>query len=237
MTSERLLLTQERINAENLLQNKMLAHRNAYDNPFLYIRTGLLAKILVYSEIYETILNVPGNIIEVGCWYGQSSIIFENLRAIHEPFNFSRRIVSFDTFSGYNETTGLSISKEEIDKYKVGEGWLEELGDIQSSHKKINLSHTIFENVPGDISITLPNYLKKIDEPVSLVYFDIATYETLKIAYELLSPKLTKGGLFVLDDYGTQYQGVHKFIMENELHKKYEIRHADKYKNKVLIQF
>lgn len=237
MSSEKILATKERSEAEKLLERKMITHGNAYDNPFLYVRTGLLAKFLVYSEIYEKILNVPGNILEIGCWYGQSSIIFENLRAIYEPFNFSRRIVSFDTFTGYNETSGLNITKEEVDKYKVGNNWLECLEDLQNAHKIINRSHTVFNNVSGDISITIPNYLESFEEPISLVYFDIATYDTLKIAFELLSPRITAGGLFVLDDYGTQYQGVHKYIIENELHKKYTIRHAEKYKNKVLIHF
>jgi predicted O-methyltransferase YrrM len=215
----------------------MISCGNAYDNPFLYVRTGLLAKLLVYSEIYKEIVNIPGNILEIGCWYGQSSIIFENLRAIYEPFNFTRRIVSFDTFSGYNEVTGLNIAKEEVDKYKVGNGWLGDLAEIQAAHKIVNRSHTDFLNVPGDITLTLPNFLERVKEPVSLVYFDIATYDTLKVAFDLLSPRITKGGIFVLDDYGTQYQGVHKYIIENDLHKKYSITHAEKYKNKVLIHF
>jgi hypothetical protein len=40
-------------------------------------------------------------LVEFGTWYGQNLVLLENLRAILEPFNKQRRIVGFDTFTGY----------------------------------------------------------------------------------------------------------------------------------------
>lgn len=237
MKTEKVLSTKQRDQAEATLSSLIIQNGISYDNPFLFTRTGLLAKFLFMSEIYKEIENIPGNILEVGCWYGQTSIIFENLRAIYEPFNFTRRIVSFDTFDGYNETSGLNIASDEIEKYNVGDNWLNTLEQIQNSHKAINNSHTIFHNVAGDVTTTLPDFLKATDEPVALAYFDIATYETLKTTFSLLEERMTAGGIFVIDDYGPQYAGVSKYIMESKLNKKYKIEHAKKYKSKLVVRF
>jgi len=67
----------------------------------LYMRSSALAKILFLNELYELIVNLPGVIVEFGTWWGQNLVVFENLRAIYEPFNQNRRIIGFDTFKGY----------------------------------------------------------------------------------------------------------------------------------------
>src|ERR1700736_4440216 len=67
----------------------------------LYTRSSLLVKFLVLHEIYKRVKDIPGALIEFGVWWGQNLVLFENLRAIHEPFNKQRRIVGFDTFEGY----------------------------------------------------------------------------------------------------------------------------------------
>lgn len=73
----------------------------------LYMRSSALTKILFVDEAYRLILDLPGVIVEFGTWWGQNLILFENLRAIYEPFNASRRVLGFDTFAGYS-----SISKK-----------------------------------------------------------------------------------------------------------------------------
>lgn len=67
----------------------------------LFMRSSVLTKILFINEVYCLIKNTPGCIMEIGVWWGQNLILFENLRAIYEPFNQSRRVIGFDTFEGY----------------------------------------------------------------------------------------------------------------------------------------
>lgn len=67
----------------------------------LFMRSSALTKILFVHELYSLIKDIPGVIMEFGCWWGQNLILFENLRAIYEPFNQARRIIGFDTFQGY----------------------------------------------------------------------------------------------------------------------------------------
>ncbi|MDA7700427.1 class I SAM-dependent methyltransferase [Methylophilaceae bacterium] len=235
MKTERLLMSPARLEAEAHLKSLSETLKISFDNPFLLMRTGLIAKLFFLQEMYEKIIDLPGSVIEVGSWFGQSSIIFENLRAINEPFNFTRSIVSFDTFNGYVETSGLNISEAEIEKYKVIDDWVNVLNLIQGSHKVINNSATKFINIKGDIFKTLPDYFNNNIEPVALVYYDVATYETLKLTFNTVLPHLIRGGVFVFDDYGHQYEGVNQFITEAGLAKKYKLVHSKFYKSKIFL--
>jgi len=237
MKTERILSTTSRLEAENNLKELMQGDADIFDNPYLFVRTGLLAKFLVLNEIYQKILDVPGNIIEVGSWYGQSSILFENLRAIHENFNNTRKIISLDTFEGYVENSGLEIAQNEIDKYNTSTKWLESLESIQQSHKRINNSSTEFINSKGDVKDTLPKLLKELQEPVALVYYDIATYDTLEATFNAILPYVGRGSVFIFDDFGTQYKGVNKFLMENKIFQKYQVKHCTHYKSKLYLTF
>jgi hypothetical protein len=161
--------------------------------------------------------------------------LFENIRAIIEPFNYSRKIISFDTFEGYKETTGLNIENEEILKYQVGDDWVNYLEKIQNAHKVINNSASKFINIKGDIRETITKYFDENYEPLSLVYYDIATYDTLKFTFNILMPFISKGGVFVFDDYGYQYEGVNQFLIDHGITKKYQLIHSKYYKSKVFL--
>ena len=70
-------------------------------NLHMYMRSTILAKVLYLNELYELIKKTTGSIFEFGCWYGANMVTFENLRAVYEPYNYTRKVVGFDTFSGY----------------------------------------------------------------------------------------------------------------------------------------
>lgn len=238
MGTERILSTENRLNAEANLKDAMRSDSvDAFNNPYLFARTGLLSKFLVMDDLYRKILDVPGNIIEVGSWFGQSSVIFENLRAIHESFNITRRIISLDTFNGYIEKSGLEITDSEIDKYNTPHDWLEDLELIQESHKVINNSSTNFINKRGDVRETLPEILKELQEPIAMVYYDIATHDTLESTFNAILPYVGKGTIFVFDDFGPQYKGVNDFLMKNKIFQKYKVKHCDFYKSKLYLTF
>ena len=88
-----------------LFRERPLSDEELLICPGLYMRSSALAKILFIDEAYKLIIDKPGIIVEFGTWWGQNLILFENLRAIYEPFNQSRRIVGFDTFTGYPKLT------------------------------------------------------------------------------------------------------------------------------------
>src|SRR5258708_39967591 len=57
----------------------------------LYMRSTVVAKLLYVNELYQQIVRLPGVIMEFGVWWRQHLALFESLRAVHEPYNHSRK--------------------------------------------------------------------------------------------------------------------------------------------------
>ena len=66
-------------------------------------------RILYYNNVYKNLLNKPGIIMEFGVEWGSTLSLLIKLRSVYEPYNYSRKIIGFDTFSGFTKklTTGL----------------------------------------------------------------------------------------------------------------------------------
>ena len=52
-------------------------------------------------DIYQKNIEIHGVIMEFGVRWGQNINIFQSLRSIYEPFNYSRKIIGFDTWKGF----------------------------------------------------------------------------------------------------------------------------------------
>lgn len=80
---------------------------NAFDYENGFILTSepyRLGKILAHYEIYKKIVNLPGDVFELGVFKGNSLIQFATFRHLLEN-DKSRKIVGFDIF-GYFPATG-----------------------------------------------------------------------------------------------------------------------------------
>jgi hypothetical protein len=177
----------------------------------LFLRSGALVKYLVINEIYEMILDVPGNIMEFGVWWGQNLVFFENLRAIYEPFNKNRRIIGFDTFEGYKNISENDAQQSDIffeGNFSSSSEYKDQLAQIIELHEKINVLGHIYGRhklVAGDCCETVPNYFREYpDEIISLAYLDVGLYKPTKIILENVLPHLVKGSLIVMDELNWQ---------------------------------
>ena len=111
---------EEAIGLENLeiLRNKLIERCN-HQNEKNWVASVAclnrisLSKILFYNDIIQKIINIPGSIFELGVQWGALTSLLYNLTAVYEPYNFRRRIIGFDTFSGFPEA---SLSPTEIKK-------------------------------------------------------------------------------------------------------------------------
>ena len=203
-----------RANEEQLLNRKRLMklwetcpipNEELILNLGLYTRSSVFAKILYLNELYQLILDKPGIIMEFGAWWGQNLVWYESLRAAYEPYNFTRKIVGFDTFKGY---PSISVEDGDDDLVKVGgysvtEGYERHLEELLDYHEKENVMSQIkkIELVKGDITETLEKYLKDHPETIiSLVYFDLQLYEPTKKCLELIKPYVIKGSIIAMDE-------------------------------------
>ena len=102
----------------------------------LYLNRSSLARILFFDELYKQIINNHGVIIAFGVRWGQTLNVMSSMRSIYEPYNISRKIIGFDTFSGFPAVTAEdgSTAKSQAGNYSVSDNYqtdLEELLQIQ----------------------------------------------------------------------------------------------------------
>ena len=165
-----------------------------------------LTKFMARSEIFQKQLQVNGSIVEMGVFHGASLMSWAQLSAIHEPVNYLRRIIGFDTFGGFP-----SVSEE--DKRGTSEHLYR--GGFSAENSYEQLTHAIelydanrlmnhipkVELVRGDITKTLPDYLEKNQHlVVSLLHLDVDLYAPTKLALELLLPRMPKGAIILFDE-------------------------------------
>jgi hypothetical protein len=171
----------------------------------LYMRSSVLAKTLYINELYEKIVHLPGSIIEFGPWYGTNMALFESLRAIYDPYNYTRKVIGFDTFEGYDNLSSNDGGSELVKdgQYSVPEDYTDYLKKILNFHQKENVMPHInkFEIVKGDATQTIHEYLEKNQHTmVSLAYFDMQLYEPTKKCLEAIKPYLVKGAVIAMDE-------------------------------------
>jgi hypothetical protein len=168
----------------------------------LFLRGSLLARILAITEIYQTIVDLPGAILDIGTWRGQTAVLCENLRAIYEPLNFNRRIICFDTFEGYQgfSEKDKATSLHRNGTYTVGgSNYAHFLTHLLTLHEKSNAmghNHGKHRVIAGDCRQTIPKYFS--DQPhefLSLAFFDINSYDVTMQAFNDVWPRLTPGGI------------------------------------------
>ena len=158
-------------------------------------------------DLYKRIINVPGVILEFGVRWGQNMALFQAFRGMYEPYNYSRRVIGFDTFSGFPEvmkednlSTGAEVKEGD---YTVQQNWQEALKKILKCHDLLSpLAHIQkWELVVGDATSTFPRYLDSHPELiVAFAYFDFDIYKPTKICLDLLRDRMPKGGIIAFDE-------------------------------------
>lgn len=188
------------------LRASRIPDRELLDNIGLYLTRQTLSRINFMQKIYEMIVPVHGVIMEFGVRWGQNMALFSTLRGIHEPFNYNRKIIGFDTFDGFPSVAPQDGGGVQAGDYGVVENWQEELEEILDFHaQNAPIPHKKkHELVKGDATMTLPGYLEAHPETiVALAYFDFDIYKPTHDCLEAILPYLTKGSILAFDELNT----------------------------------
>lgn len=175
-----------------------------------YVPRQSLARFLARYELFKLIHEVQGSIVECGVLFGGGLLAFAKLSAILEPYNFQRRIVGFDTFTGFPSISEADLAGlSERKSAHMSEGGFAAEGafeDIKRAVAVFDASRFLnhmpkVDIVPGDFEETGPRYLT--DHPhlvVSCLYLDFDIYQPTRLALELFLPRVPRGGLIVFDE-------------------------------------
>jgi hypothetical protein len=175
-----------------------------------YVRRQDLSRFLAKLRIFESALTLPGVVVECGCYAGGGLMTWAQLSAIFEPYNHTRRIIGFDTMSGFPAISEKDISPEK--SYQPGDlsiqGDIE--ADITQSIRLYDLNRPLshikkVDLVVGDATETIPAWIAKNPHAVvSLLYLDFDLYEPTKAAILHLVPRMPRGGIIAFDELNAE---------------------------------
>ena len=173
----------------------------------LFLRRQSISRILYLADLYQKVIDVPGYILELGCRWGPSLSIFQALRGIYEPYNYTRGIIGFDTFEGFAGTSGADGSDIFDGGLASDPGHVDELNAVLSLLAQDSpLPHLVESRaIKGDVRATIPAWLDENPHAaLAMVVFDMDIYEPTKAALSAVIPRLSAGSLVVFDEFSTK---------------------------------
>ncbi|MBA87676.1 MAG: macrocin O-methyltransferase [Euryarchaeota archaeon] len=193
---------------------------NTIKNVLPYTMTSkdrLSAMVKSFNYVMEN--NIQGDFVECGVWRGGNLILLAQLL---KNKNTKRGIYGFDTFEGMTSPTDHDVdykgntskqllnSSNKIDN--VQNVW--SYCSIENVKKHIQLFTNLndINLIKGPVEKTL---LEKniLPEKISILRLDTDWYESTKVELEILYPRLVKGGILIIDDYG-HFKGCQKAVDE-----------------------
>lgn len=190
-----------------------------------YVPRQNLARFMARYELFKLVKEVQGSIVECGVLFGGGLLSFAKLSAILEPYNFQRRIIGFDTFTGFPDVADEDLKGKPDRKsahlkkhgFAADSAYEDILNAVALFDKSRFLNHfPKVDVVKGDFDVTGPKYLE--DHPhlvVSLLYLDFDIYAPTKKALEIFLPRVPKGGVVVFDELNEEaFPGETLAVME-----------------------
>ena len=130
-----------------------------------------------------------------------------------EPINYQRKVIGFDTFSGFpsvdkKDETSNPLYRvgafSELDTYDPYEE-LQEIINEYNENRFINHIPKI-ELIKGDANITIPKYINENQHLlVSLLYLDFDIYEPTVTALKHFLPRMPKGAIIAFDEVNNSH--------------------------------
>jgi O-methyltransferase len=172
-------------------------------------------------EAVKYIINhqVPGDIVECGVWKGGSMMIVA--KTLMNLKNQEKEIYLFDTFEGMTKPNEFDIPasgafdvSELYKKYRINDNssdWCRaELDEVKNNVYSTGYKKDKLHFVKGKVENTLPQV---VPEKISILRLDTDWYESTLHELIHLFPKLVKGGVLIIDDYG-YWKGSKKAVDE-----------------------
>lgn len=184
------------------LFNSPIPSDELFNNIGLFLDRRIISRFLFINELYQKILSIHGNIFEFGVRYGQNISLFTSFRGIYEPFNHNRKIVGFDTWSGFPDVEKEDTTAWKSGDFAVPENYENYLDEIISIHEQMAPIPSVRKHslVKGDATKTIQEYLANHPETIiSFAYFDFDIYKPTKECLQAIIPYLSKGAVIAFD--------------------------------------
>ncbi|MEN0047265.1 MAG: TylF/MycF/NovP-related O-methyltransferase [Bacteroidota bacterium] len=184
-----------------------------------YTMTSLERMYGLYEAVkYILRNNIKGDFVECGVWRGGSAMLIGEVLARQKVSD--RKIFLYDTFEGMSPPTSSDVDLNGNSATSLLEANLNDRADtvwceapleqVKQNMQSCGLSDTQVVYVKGEVENTIPNI---IPDAISLLRLDTDWYESTSHELLYLYPKLSIGGVLIVDDYG-HWQGCQKAVDE-----------------------
>lgn len=162
------------------------------------VRVVQLIRAIDYLEQNK----ISGDIVECGVWRGGS--IMAAILALNK-YESIRNIRLYDIFSGMSEPTHKDRKYDgetaKIIAKREGSHWCNaSLREVKTNISTMQYDHSKIEFIKGKVEETISE--KNTGSAIALLRLDTDWYESTKHELKYLFPKLVKGGVLIIDDYG-----------------------------------
>jgi O-methyltransferase len=172
---------------------------------------------LCHAVRYIVRSNIPGDIVECGVWRG-GSMMAAAVTLLAEGCS-SRTLHLFDTFEGMPPPTSVDRAAE---SGKLASDMLDEadrssniwayapIEEVRRNLASVGYPQANIRFVKGNVQNTIP---AEAPQTIAILRLDTDWYESTKHELEHLFPRLTVGGVLIIDDYG-YWDGARKAVDE-----------------------
>ena len=173
---------------------------------------------LIQAVRYVTRHRIPGDVVECGVWRGGSmQAVARTLLAAGDT---TRDLHLFDTYEGMPPPTDRDVRRSDertADELLAAESpddskvWaVATLDDVQDGFSRVPYPGERVHFVQGKVEATIPEHAP---EQISILRLDTDWYESTRHELEHLYPRLSPGGVLLLDDYG-YWEGAREAVDE-----------------------
>ena len=162
-----------------------------------YTFTPLHAILSLIDSVKYVIENdIQGSLVECGVYRGGS--VMAMIMTLQEMGVSDRHIYLYDTFEGMSKP-GMYDKRPDGTQANIKiDETITSLDIVQNNIKKLDYDLNKIHFVKGKVEDTLS---KNIPNDISLLRLDTDWYESTKCEFEYLYPKLSRGGVLIVDDY------------------------------------
>lgn len=196
-----------------------------YDKTEPYTMTTIDRMFELYKAVqYVAKNNIPGDIVEAGVYKGGSMMLAAY--TLQESGDTSRKLYLYDTYTGMAQPTEEDVrygTEEEVfEKWKQkskqdhNEWNYATLDEVKSNMNSTGYPRENTIYVKGKVEDTMP---QTVPENISVLRLDTDFYESTKHGLIHLFPRLVRGGVLIIDDYGSwrgARKAVDEYIKEND---------------------